>query len=93
MYKEFAEVADKEGFKDIAAKFRLVAAVEKSHEERYRALADNVKEGKVFDKGENTRVGVPQLRTYSHWEVCSRKVPYLRPSQGLFRSKSRQLLI
>ena len=54
MYREFAEVAEKEGFKDIAAKFRLVAAIEKSHEERYRALADNVKSGKVFDKGENT---------------------------------------
>lgn len=48
MYKEFAEVAEKEGFKEIAAKFRLVGLIEAKHEERYRKLLDNVKGGKVF---------------------------------------------
>ncbi len=48
MYEEFAKVADEEGFKEIAAKFRMVGAIEKHHEERYLALLKNVKEGKVF---------------------------------------------
>ena len=54
MYKEFADVAEQEGFKDIAAKFRAVAAIEKTHEERYLKLYDNVKEGKVFAESAET---------------------------------------
>jgi rubrerythrin len=50
MYKEFAKVADEEGFTEIARLFRGVAAIEKHHEERYRALLDNVKQEKVFKK-------------------------------------------
>lgn len=50
MYEQFAQVADEEGFHDIAEKFRGVAAIEKSHEERYRKLAENVKNGEVFVK-------------------------------------------
>ena len=48
MYAEFAKVAEEEGFKEIAAKFRMVGEIEKHHEERYLALLKNVKEGKVF---------------------------------------------
>ena len=48
MYAEFAKVAEEEGFKEIAAKFRMVGEIEKHHEERYLALLRNVKEGKVF---------------------------------------------
>ena len=50
MYDKFAKVADEEGFTEIAAKFRAVAAVEKTHEERYRKLLENVKEGLVFSR-------------------------------------------
>ena len=50
MYKEFAEVAEKEGFKEVAAKFRMVASVEKAHEERYAKLLENVETMKVFEK-------------------------------------------
>ena len=50
MYPEFAKVADEEGFKEIAAKFRLVAAIEKAHEERYRKLAERVEKGEVFER-------------------------------------------
>ncbi|MBR0374120.1 MAG: rubrerythrin family protein [Mogibacterium sp.] len=54
MYKEFAKVAREEGFDDIADKFEGVAAIEKSHEERYRKLAANIENGEVFVKvGEN----------------------------------------
>ena len=54
MYEEFARVAEEEGFKAIAAKFRGVAAIEKHHEERYRKLLENVKEGLVFSKDGDT---------------------------------------
>lgn len=50
MYKGFAETAREEGFNELADKFEAVAAIEKSHEERYRKLLSNVKEKKVFSK-------------------------------------------
>ena len=50
MYKEFAAVAEEEGFKDLAIRFRLVAEVEKKHEERYNALLKNVELCEVFKK-------------------------------------------
>ena len=50
MYEQFAQVADEEGFHDIAEKFRGVAAIEKAHEERYRKLAENIRNGEVFVK-------------------------------------------
>lgn len=48
MYKDFARIADEEGFRDIAEKFRGVAAIEKTHEERYKKLAENIESGEVF---------------------------------------------
>ena len=48
MYKEFAEIAEKEGFKEIAYKFRMVGEIEKHHEERYRQLLEKVEGGVVF---------------------------------------------
>ena len=56
MYKSFAETAEKEGFKELAVKFKLVAEVEKHHEERYLALLDNVNNLKVFKKDEEVTV-------------------------------------
>ena len=52
MYDGFAKTADEEGFPELAAKFRMVAAIEKSHEERYRALLKNVETKEVFAKSE-----------------------------------------
>ena len=48
MYPSFAKIAEEEGFKEIAAKFRMVGEIEKHHEERYRKLLDSVKGGVVF---------------------------------------------
>ncbi len=48
MYYEFARTAEEEGFPEIAAKFRLVGDIEKTHEERYRKLIANIQEGLVF---------------------------------------------
>ncbi len=52
MYDGFAKTAEAEGFPELAAKFRLVAAIEKRHEERYRALLHNVETAQVFAKSE-----------------------------------------
>ena len=52
MYNGFAKTAEAEGFPELAAKFRLVAAIEKHHEERYRALLRNVETAQVFEKSE-----------------------------------------
>ena len=50
LYPNFADVAEREGFKDVATTFRMVAKVEQSHERRYLKLLANVKQGKVFKK-------------------------------------------
>ena len=54
MYAGFADVAEEEGFTALAAKFRAVALIEKSHEERYLKLLNNVEMQKVFEKAEET---------------------------------------
>ena len=52
MYEDFAKTAEEEGFTELAHKFRLVAAIEKHHEERYRALLRNVETAEVFKRSE-----------------------------------------
>ncbi|MFC1527676.1 rubrerythrin [Candidatus Neomarinimicrobiota bacterium] len=52
LYPTFANIAEEEGFKDIANKFRMIAKVEKAHEERYRKLADNIINGIVFKRND-----------------------------------------
>ena len=54
MYKRMADEAQEEGFLELAAQFRMVAKIEKSHEERYLALLNNIKEEKVFAKDDVT---------------------------------------
>ena len=54
MYDTFAKEAEEEGFKALAAQFKMVAAIEKTHEERYRKLLSNVEMQKVFEKSEIT---------------------------------------
>lgn len=53
-YPHFAEVADAEGFPEIAEMYRRIAIAEKGHEERYRAFIKNIEEGTVFAKEEET---------------------------------------
>jgi rubrerythrin len=55
MYPEFAKVADKEGFTEIATVFRNIAIAEKRHEQRYLALAKNIEQGKVFKREKKVR--------------------------------------
>ena len=63
MYEEFAKTAEEEGFADLAKKFRLVAAIEKHHEERYRKLIANIEMAEVFAKSE---VKVWECRNCGH---------------------------
>ncbi len=55
LYPKAAEVAEKEGFKDIAATFRYIAKVEEEHEARYKKLAENIEKGEVFKKSTTVR--------------------------------------
>lgn len=75
MYAGFAETADEEGFHELAEKFRRVAAIEKTHEERYRKLLHNVETQKVFEKCE---VKVWECRNCGH--ICvGEKAPLICP--------------
>lgn len=65
MYAEMAKTAREEGFPEIADQMEGVAAVEKEHEARYRKLADNIKNGKVFEK---------DVEVVWHCENCGHQV-------------------
>ena len=75
MYAGFAETAEKEGFHELAAKFRMVAEIEKHHEDRYRALLKNVETKQVFEKSE---VKVWECRNCGHI-VVGTKAPDICP--------------
>ncbi|MCQ2297328.1 MAG: rubrerythrin family protein [Bacteroidales bacterium] len=76
MYENFAKTAEAEGFAELAAKFRLVAAIEKRHEERYRALLRNIETSQVFEKSE---VKVWECRNCGHIMVGT-KAPEVCPT-------------
>lgn len=76
MYDTFAKEADEEGFPELAAKFRLVAAIEKEHEKRYRALLLNVENERVFEKDEEI---VWECRNCGHLHV-GKKAPEMCPT-------------
>ena len=75
MYEGFAKTAEQEGFSELAARFRGVAAIEKRHEERYRALLKNIETAKVFEKSE---VKVWECRNCGHI-VVGTKAPQICP--------------
>lgn len=75
MYEDFAKTAEKEGFTELARKFRLVAAIEKHHEERYRALLRNVETAEVFKRSE---IKVWECRNCGHI-VVGKEAPEVCP--------------
>ena len=75
MYEDFAKTAEAEGFKALAVKFRMVGAIEKHHDERYRALLENVETAAVFAKSE---VKVWKCRNCGHI-VVGTKAPEICP--------------
>ena len=76
MYEGFAKTAEEEGFVELAKKFRLVAAIEKHHEERYRALLKNIEMAEVFAK---SSVTVWECRNCGHI-VVGEKAPDMCPA-------------
>ena len=76
MYDGFAKTAEEEGFVELAAKFRMVAAIERHHEERYRALLKNVELAEVFAKSE---VKVWECRNCGHI-IVGTKAPEMCPT-------------
>ena len=76
MYSGFAKTAEEEGFTELAARFRLVAAIEKHHEERYRALLKNIETASVFEKSE---VKVWECRNCGHI-VVGTSAPQICPT-------------
>lgn len=75
MYERFAKDAEEEGFSELAEKFRAVGKIEKAHEERYRALLNNVEMQKVFEKSEET---IWECRNCGHL-VIGKKAPDVCP--------------
>jgi len=75
MYEEFSKTAEEEGFTELAAKFRAVGAIEKHHEERYRALLKNVETSQIFEK---STVKVWECRNCGHI-VVGTKAPDVCP--------------
>ena len=75
MYEGFAKDAEEEGFNELAAKFRMVAEIEKHHEDRYRALLDNVKADEVFER---SAVRIWKCRNCGHISV-GMKAPEVCP--------------
>jgi len=88
MYDEFARTAEEEGFKTIAAKFRMVAEIEKHHEERYRKLLKNINDAVVFSKDDEC---IWICRNCGHI-VVGKKAPNVCPvcnhPQSFFEIKS-----
>ena len=76
MYAQFAKDAEEEGFTELAAQFKMVAAIEKSHEERYRALLNNVELQKVFEKADAV---IWECRNCGHL-VIGKKAPEICPT-------------
>ena len=75
MYENFAKDAEEEGFKALAAQFRMVAAIEKTHEERYRKLLQNVEMQQVFEKAGEA---IWECRNCGHL-VMGKKAPLACP--------------
>ena len=75
MYENFAKDAEEEGFTALAKQFRMVAAIEKSHEERYRTLLGNVEMQKVFEKADEA---MWECRNCGHL-VMGKKAPEVCP--------------
>ena len=89
MYEGFAKTADEEGFPELAQRFRLVAAIEKHHEERYRALLNNIEMAEVFAKSE---VKVWECRNCGHIVVgtaAPRVCPACNHPQSYFEVRAQ----
>lgn len=87
LYPHFADVADQEGFKEIATVFRMIAKVEVEHEKRYRRLLANVEGGKVFKKDESVKWKCTNCGYVHEGSEAPEKCPACAHSQAYFQVK------
>ena len=88
MYKEFADIAEQEGFTSIAAVMRMVADIEKEHEERFRKLRVNLQDGTVFTRDGDV-VWICRNCGYLHTGKQAPKVcPVCKHPQAYFEIKA-----
>lgn len=84
LYPEFARIAEEEGFKEVANAFKLIARVEKEHEDRYRTLYNNLEEGKVFKRGDKVIWKCRKCGFIHEGKVAPKKCPACDHDQGYF---------
>ena len=90
MYDRMAKEAEEEGFKDIAWRFRAVAAIERHHEERYRKLLANIEDGVVFSRDNDAPYGfAATAATSSSARALQKCVPYASTPAASSKSKPR----
>jgi rubrerythrin len=87
LYPEFANIAEEEGFADVARSFRNIAKVEKEHEERYLKLAENIEKDQVFKKEEVTRWKCRKCGHVHEGKSAPNVCPTCDHPQGYFEKK------
>lgn len=89
LYPDFAEVAEEEGFKPIAAVFRLIANVEKEHEARYRKLLQRLEEGSLFERTEEIEWQCRNCGFVHKGRKAPKECPSCGYPQGYFEPKKK----
>jgi len=87
LYPEFADIAEEEGFSDVARTFRNIAKVEKEHEARYLKLAENIKTDHVFEKEETIRWKCRKCGHVHEGKAAPNTCPTCQHPQGYFEKK------
>lgn len=87
LYPEFADIAEQEGFKKIAAAFRMIAKVETEHENRYRKLLANLVEGTVFQKDESIKWQCRNCGYVHEGKTAPQQCPACEHPQAFFEPK------
>ncbi|MDR3260633.1 MAG: rubrerythrin family protein [Tannerella sp.] len=87
LYPAFADIAEQEGFKEIAVVFRMIATVEKEHETRYRKLLANVENGTVFQKEEEITWQCRNCGYLHKGKTAPQKCPACAHAQAYFEPK------
>ena len=87
LYREFAKIAQEEGFREIAAAFTMIAKIEKAHEERYRTLYTNLEEGKVFKRGDKVIWKCRNCGFLHEGTVAPKMCPACQHAQAYFEIK------
>ena len=88
LYPEFAKVAAQEGFKRVAAAFKLIAKIEADHEARFLRLLENLEEGKAFQKDEKITWICRKCGHVHFGKKAQEKCPVCAHPQGYFEEKA-----